>query len=245
MNILNELTDDYLNDLLVRMAHHSTAIEGNSLTLGETKSILIDKFIPRAIELREFHEVANYKNYIDFLLDALKQELPVDIDLIKKTHYILCNNAIEGVPGRFKTIQNVIIGAGFETTEPYKVQEELKNWCDNLNYRIYASNSNYDNLSVICEQHINFEKIHPFSDGNGRVGRALIVYSCLQNDLAPAVIPVEQRKEYINYLNNGDVKGLTAFAAKLQINEKNRLNLFKNIASKARPKSAKHVELER
>lgn len=58
------ISSEYLQDLLVRMAHHSTAIEGNSLSLGETKSILIDGYIPRPIELRELNEVNNYKNIL-------------------------------------------------------------------------------------------------------------------------------------------------------------------------------------
>ena len=68
MNLLKEriyLSNDYFSDLLVRMAHHSTAIEGNTLTQGETKSILIDNYIPRAMNMRELNEVLNYKSYIN------------------------------------------------------------------------------------------------------------------------------------------------------------------------------------
>lgn len=57
------LSTAYLDDLMVRMAYHSTAIEGNSLTQGETKSVLIDGYVPRAIDLRELNEVLNYKAF--------------------------------------------------------------------------------------------------------------------------------------------------------------------------------------
>ena len=57
---------EYLEDLLVRMAHHSTAIEGNSLTQGETKSIILENYIPRPIDIREVNEVLNYKNTLSF-----------------------------------------------------------------------------------------------------------------------------------------------------------------------------------
>ena len=66
-----QLSDDYLDDLMVRMAHHSTAIEGNTLTQGETKSILIDGYVPRAMDMRELHEVLNYMTFMPFLRDAL------------------------------------------------------------------------------------------------------------------------------------------------------------------------------
>lgn len=236
IKIMQKLTQNYLDDLLVRMAHHSTAIEGNTLTLGETKSILIDGYIPRAIDLREYNEVANYKKYIKFMAESLKKERCVDNELIKETHQLLCDEAIEGIPGKFKVIRNAIIGADFETTEPYLVPQELKNWCDDLHYRLENANSNIDKLQIICEQHIKFEKIHPFSDGNGRVGRSLIVYSCLQSDMAPAVIPVDKRKEYINYLNNGDAKGLTSFANKLQKVEINKMNVFAKIETRKESK---------
>ena len=62
------LSTAYLDDLMVRMAHHSTAIEGNSLTQGETKSVLIDGYVPRAIDLRELNEVLNYKAFTVNLL---------------------------------------------------------------------------------------------------------------------------------------------------------------------------------
>ena len=61
------LSLDYWDDLMVRMAHHSTAIEGNTLSQGDTKSLLLDGYIPRAMELREMHEVLNYKSFMDFL----------------------------------------------------------------------------------------------------------------------------------------------------------------------------------
>ena len=68
------LPDDYLDDLMVRMAHHSTAIEGNSLTQGETKSVLIDTYIPRAMNVRELNEVLNYKRLMPVLIEIRPAE---------------------------------------------------------------------------------------------------------------------------------------------------------------------------
>ena len=76
-------TDDYFDDLMVRMAHHSTAIEGNSLSQGDTKSLLIDNYIPRAMDMREMYEVLNYKRLIPFLRNSLTDDRPMDIDFIK------------------------------------------------------------------------------------------------------------------------------------------------------------------
>ena len=218
-------SDEYFDDLLVRMAHHSTAIEGNTLTQGETKSILIDGFIPRAMNLRELNEVMNYKNFMQEIRSKSDKLPPLSLELIKKIHRLLCQNTIEGAAGAFKTIPNMIIGATFTPTQPYMVITELQEWILNLEAQLEGQDKN-GIVEAICRQHIAFERIHPFSDGNGRVGRALMVYTCLQTDTAPIVVTKENKGEYINYLNNEDVDGLTRFALKLVANEEARIHLF-------------------
>lgn len=128
----------YVNDMLVRMAHHSTAIEGNTLTEYEAKCILLDGMIPRAMHEREFYEVKNYKKYMGFLTDTYPNEITVQI--IKDTHSYLLQDIRED-KGAFKTVRNIIIGTDFMPTEPYLVPAELKNWCHTLEYRLNISNT--------------------------------------------------------------------------------------------------------
>jgi len=218
-------SNDYLDDLLVRTAHHSTAIEGNTLTQGEVKSILIDGYIPRAMNLRELNEVINYKSFMQYIRDNLDNLPPLSLELIKKIHFLLCQNAIDGVAGTFKTIPNMIIGASFTPTQPYMVITELQEWILNLEAQL-ESQAKEGIIEAICRQHIAFERIHPFSDGNGRVGRALMVYICLQKGIAPIVVTKEDKAEYISYLNTEDVNGLTKFSLKLNADEEARINLF-------------------
>ena len=218
-------SNDYLDDLLVRTAHHSTAIEGNTLTQGEVKSILIDGYIPRAMNLRELNEVINYKSFMQYIRDNLTDLPPLSLERIKKIHFLLCQNAIDGVAGTFKTIPNMIIGASFTPTQPYMVITELQEWILNLEAQL-ESQTKESIIEAICRQHIAFERIHPFSDGNGRVGRALMVYICLQKGIAPIVVTKEDKAEYISYLNTEDVNGLTKFSLKLNADEEARINLF-------------------
>ena len=222
------LSSDYFSDLMIRMAHHSTAIEGNTLTQGETKSILIDNYIPRAMNMRELHEVLNYKAYVKQMIEDLKQDVPIDVEYIKSVHAVLCNNAIEGIAGRFKTIPNLVIGADFTPTPPYLVPSELENWRLNLQYQLEHAENNDEIIESILRQHIQFEHIHPFSDGNGRVGRALIVYACLRAHIIPAVIPVQDKGRYINYLNTEDITGFVLYAKELQQTELMRIQAFAN-----------------
>jgi len=203
---------DTLDRILVKMAHHSTAIEGNPLTENDVKSILIGEIIPKVMKEKHFYEVKNYKKYVPFLKENYHKE--ITIQLIKDTHSFLLQD-IRDDAGAFKTHQNIILGANFTPTEPYLVQSELKNWCDTLEYRLDISDSIEEKIEVIMEQHLRFERIHPFSDGNGRTGRALIVHSCLQQGIAPIIINKEGRQEYMNLLSNKDVKGLTALGVQL------------------------------
>ena len=220
------LPQEYFDDLMVRMAHHSTAIEGNTLTQGETKSVLIDGYVPRAIELRELNEVLNYKSFTKHMIADLQAGREVTTEYIKEIHGILCHEAIESVPGRFKTQPNMVIGADFIPSPPYRVPMDMENWVQDLKVQLEYAKTEKDVVTAVCRQHFAFERIHPFSDGNGRVGRALLVYSCLQSGIVPIVIPVSQKKRYINYLNNMDLDGLVAFSLELMEEEKQRIEAF-------------------
>ena len=217
------MTDEYLQDLMVRMAHHSTAIEGNSLTQGETKSVLIDEYIPRPMDLRELNEVLNYKVLLPYLLEHQKEE--ITLSGIKDINEIIMTN-IDSRGGQFKVIANAIIGADFTPTPPYMVPEELKKWVDDLSWRLENSADEDGKIFSIMDQHLRFEHIHPFADGNGRTGRALIIWSCLHESLTPIIIEKEQRKAYINALNRSDAKGLFSLAKEIQEKEKERMALF-------------------
>ena len=215
---------EYMEDILVRMAHHSTAIEGNTLTQAETVSILIYNFIPRDMSEREYYEVKNYRKAFNALLEADKK---ITTQLIKKYNKIIMENLHE-LNGKFKTTQNIILGAEFETTKPYLVPFEIENWCNNLSYRLENAKTNEEKVETIMEQHIKFEKIHPFNDGNGRTGRLLIVHSCLKEGLEPIIIPKEEKGRYINLLSSENVKELTKWGLELQEKEKERVKKFFN-----------------
>lgn len=218
-----KLSYNYVNDMLVRMAHHSTAIEGNTLTEYEAKCILLDGMIPRAMHEREFYEVKNYKKYMGFLTDTYPNEITVQI--IKDTHSYLLQDIRED-KGAFKTVRNIIIGTDFMPTEPYLVTAELKNWCHTLEYRLNISNTVKEKIEVIMEQHLRLERIHPFSDGNGRTGRALIVHSCLQQGIAPIIIRKSDRQLYMNLLSELDIKGLTEMGIRLSKDENARMKII-------------------
>lgn len=221
-------SDIYYDDLMVRMAHHSTAIEGNSLTQGETKSILIDRIVPRVVEMRELYEVENYADFMPQMLADVANKEPITLELIKKYHMLLCQKTIEHVPGKFKVVPNNVVGADFTPTPPYRVPTDLEEWRRNLEVQLEFAKDNDAIVEVICRQHLAFERIHPFPDGNGRVGRALMVYMCLVNNITPIVVTKELRKEYMLYLNTVNIDGMVAFCKRLQKVEEERIASFEN-----------------
>ena len=136
-------SSDYLSDLMVRMTHHSTAIEGNTLTQGETKSVLVDSYVPRAMDMRELNEVLNYKAFMAFLVEQTASGTPLSLSLIREVHAILCKDAIESVPGQFKQRPNMIIGADFTPTLPYLVPSALTDWISNLAAQMQGLSQNF------------------------------------------------------------------------------------------------------
>lgn len=158
-----------------------------------------------------------------FLADNYPKE--ITIELIKDTHSYLLQDIREDA-GALKTIDNIIVGADFTTTEPYLVQSELKNWCHTLEDRLHLSNTMEEKIKVIMEEHLRFERIHPFSDGNGRTGRALIVHSCLQQGIAPIIINKCDRQLYMNLLSELDIKGLTDMGIQLSKDENARMKII-------------------
>ena len=221
---MEKLPFEYMEDMLVRMAHHSTAIEGNTLTQAETISILIHNFIPRDMSEREYYEVKNYRKAFNKLLEADRK---ITTELIKKYNKYIMEN-LHDLNEKFKTTQNLILGAEFEPTKPYLVPFEIEDWCDNLSYRLENAKTNEEKVEIIMDQHIKFEKIHPFIDGNGRTGRLLIIHSCLKEDLEPIIIPKEEKGKYINLLASENLKELTKWALQLQEKERDRIEKFSN-----------------
>ena len=221
---MEKLPFEYMEDMLVRMAHHSTAIEGNTLTQAETISILIHNFIPRDMSEREYYEVKNYRKAFNTLLEADRK---TTTELIKKYNKYIMEN-LHDLNGKFKTTQNLILGAEFEPTKPYLVPFEIEDWCNNLSYRLENTKTNEEKVEILMDQHIKFEKTHPFNDGNGRTGRLLIIHSCLKEDLEPIIIPKEEKGKYINLLASENLKELTKWALLLQEKERDRIEKFSN-----------------
>lgn len=216
----------YLDDVLVRMAYHSSGIEGNTISLPETVSIIIENSLPgNHKSIREFYEIENHKQAFSFLLDQLDSQPPLTIGLIQDFHAYLTDR-LQHDRGRFKTSQNAIIGAEFQTATPTETPYLMTQWGDNTSYRLENVQSDEEILEVLADTHIQLERIHPFSDGNGRTGRLILMYLAMRYLGAPVIISKDNRAEYMELLANQDSKGLANLLKQSLAYEKERMTHF-------------------
>lgn len=214
-----------MDDLIVRFSHHSSALENNTISLPETVSILLHDTIPNRMSLREVYEIDNHRYTMEYLFseDVLKEEFSLDILL--ETHSILMDK-LHHERGSFKKEGNYIKGADFETARPEETYMLMKQWVDNVNYRMEMASSKEAIFEIVCESHITFERIHPFADGNGRIGRLILNHLLVRNNLASLVIEKEEKERYFFILATQDVDGFVDFAKKKIKKEEKRMKAF-------------------
>lgn len=186
----------------VNFAYNSNKIEGSHLTENETEEIFeTNSFIPKDNEAIRFDDLIEMKNHFrlfDYILDIIADDLTKE-NIIEMNKILKRNTSYEDNPryniGGFKIVPNKIgLINVIETTHPNDVEkemDELLNWYNNLKSI---------KLEDIIEFHFRFEKIHPFGDGNGRVGRIIMFKECLKNNIMPFIILDSDKTYYIRGL---------------------------------------------
>lgn len=227
---LNEIPQNYLDDTLVRLAHHSAGIEGNTISLPATVSIILNGTLPisSGATVREFYEIENHKQAFSNMLDHLESNDTLSVSIIKELHADLTDR-LQYDKGQFKKNENQIIGAEFQTASPGGTPFLVQQLVDNLEYRLENAAIDEVKLEGILDTHIQFERIHPFSDGNGRTGRMLMNYSLLQEGFPPLIIEKEAKAIYIELLAKQDLGGFMSFAKEILAKEKKRMKAFQNM----------------
>ena len=191
--IMRRLSKKQVKDMLDRFAvnftYESNALEGNSLTLKDVAIVIFENISIRGKELREIYEARNSRRVIELIF---KKKFQISHESIIKIHKILMRD-IDTATG-YKKIPNFILGRNVETTPPEKVLGEM----DRL---ISWYNSNMGRLHPIVLAsifHGRFEKIHPFEDGNGRVGRFLVNVILTSAGYPPLIIRRTTRTAYMS-----------------------------------------------
>lgn len=144
---------------------------------------------------------------------------------IKKINEIVLDK-LNANRGLFKEHQNYIIGASFNTATPQETPYLMQQLIDNTRYRLDHSEDTLSKVESILDMHIQFERIHPFADGNGRTGRLLINQLLYNENLPFLIIEKKDEAEYLQYLDKQDLKGFVNFALPKMRQEKERLISF-------------------
>lgn len=211
--------EDYYQDFVVRLTRESNAIEGSSLSIGQTLSILFD--IDLGINLynvkpREILEAINHKKAMDYLFKYIKEDKPFNSDLIKDLNEIILDGIMPG--GYYRSNQVIIRGSSHIPPAPHKIHNQMEDLIFDVNQK---SKLTLEDLSCF---HLNFEKIHPFNDGNGRTGRLLINYFLLKQNDYLLVIKNSDRTTYLDCLEQEDINTLTKMFGYYQQVEKLRID---------------------
>ena len=183
--------------LLLEMTYHSNAIEGSRMTKAETEMVFNGMSV-RGKELFEHLEVVNHKNAMEFILGDLKPGFKIDKKYLFKLHEIIMYNFNHKLPGKYRTGQVNLTNTEKALPSFQDVPLRMGKWLQEVNR--YGR----DPLKKIALDHYAFESIHPFFDGNGRVGRLVMLTQLLSRGFAPAIIRVDDRYPYYMALNKAD-----------------------------------------
>lgn len=188
------------DQFIIEMTYHSCALEGNSMTFEETTMVYNNQELNLYYNDREFNEIVNHFDAMELMLCYVDQKEVLSNRVIKDMHFELCKNILHDA-GSFKSHDNYIQNTNVQTLSPHLVESMMYQWCENINYRLSINESDEMKLREIIEAHVEFEQYHPFSDGNGRIGRILINYLLLQEDLSPLIIKKQDELKYKQFLH--------------------------------------------
>ena len=189
----------FYHELQVRMTYNSNHIEGSKLSEDQTRFIYETSTIETygAVPIDDILETLNHFKAIDYVIDIA--EKPLTEEIIKHLHYLLKQNTSDSniswfAVGDYKKRANSV--GGKETAKPEDVSRKIQNL-------LYKYNSR-NNISIenIIEFHVDFERIHPFQDGNGRVGRLIALKECLKNNIVPFIIEDSKKVYYYKGLSS-------------------------------------------
>ena len=211
LNVLREQKSSRLKGSIyhrtqIDLTYNSNHIEGSKLTHDQTRYIFETNTIgitDQAIRVDDILETVNHFRCIDYIMDYAEEKLTES--LIKQLHVILKSGTSDSkkdwfMVGDYKRLPNEV--GGMDTCPPNEVHQKMKVLLQEYNTIKQRT------LEDILDFHVRFEKIHPFQDGNGRVGRLIMFKECLANNIVPFIITDELKMFYYRGLHEwGHING--------------------------------------
>ncbi|AXF57121.1 Fic family protein [Salicibibacter kimchii] len=189
-------------DFFIRNTYHSNAIEGNTLTIYETKAILEDGItVGNGKTLREHMEVINHRDAIQYVESVVTQ--PLTERIIRSIHSLILRGIDADHAGTYRHQDVIITGASHSVTSPLKISDDME---DLIRWYTSAIENNNDHpIEIAAILHSKFVNIHPFLDGNGRTGRLLMNFELMRAAYLPVIIQVDERQKYYEVLDHAGV----------------------------------------
>ena len=193
---------ELLDKLTLYLTYHTNSIEGSTMTLSDVEDVIFDNKVLANRTSIEQAEARNHQAALHWLLDRIHnqgQSFEINIQLINEIHLRLMNGIIADA-GKFRNHSVRIMGANVPLANWARIPDKLEGLINNY------PNDNKDPIGSIAQFHADFEQIHPFSDGNGRAGRLIMLAQALQKGLVPPVVEQERKQAYYKYLQDAQTK---------------------------------------
>lgn len=205
--------------------YHSNAIEGNTLSLGDTIFLLEQGITVSGKPLKDVLEAKNHDQAINYLYDFIAADREFSPYFIQSIHRLIFTgistiDAVDSLghrttkritPGEYKKDPNYVIqadGSIHHYLDPVKIIPEMEDLFVWINTQIYSKKPQHP-VIVSSVAHYNISRIHPFADGNGRCARILMNLILLKQKYSPAIIKVEDSRQYLNALSTADKGNIT------------------------------------
>ncbi|AVX19354.1 MULTISPECIES: Fic family protein [Carboxydocella] len=188
--------------ILVEWTYNSNAIEGNTLTIYETK-VVLEGITIGGKSLKEHLEVINHKDAILYLEELVDKDAPLTEWEIKNIHRLVLKNIDDANAGVYRKENVIISGAKHRPPQHFLVKEQM----ENLIKQYQGEWRNLHPIERAALLHGEFVKIHPFVDGNGRTARLLLNFELMKASYPPVIIKKERRAEYYDSLDNAHISG--------------------------------------
>lgn len=201
-NLINFIKSrkDLYDQLVLSFTYNTNSIEGSTLTENETADIIFEGLTIRNKGLVEHLEAKNHQRALDYLFGVISSNYKITEAFVLKLHEILMTG-IRDDAGMYRSHGVRIVGSNVPTSNHLSVPKHMKELIATIN------NSQSDSIVHVSSIHARFEQIHPFSDGNGRVGRLIMMAMLLRVNFAPAIIKKEKKREYYKYLRKAQLEG--------------------------------------
>ena len=189
---------------VAEQVYNSNAIENSTLTLEETEKILLQIALDRYITERELFEAKNLARVVTYI-DKKAKEQELTIQVILSLHEMLISNIRDDVAGRFRKYDEYVRVGNHIAPHPLEVVGRLETMLAQ-----YQATSHETIIKRISRLHLSFENIHPFVDGNGRIGRVINNYLLIREGYVPINIKFIDRKNYYEAFKEFDTGGITS-----------------------------------